>query len=954
MVKGQPTYQICPRIVPITESSCRGWTGARTLADIKARALQVRGARGHHCHREAATTAIGGGGGPGGGGGGATDEGGGRSGGSGDGGAAPGHPEPRGAPGAPGECASDLQRTQLLPPCALNGDHAQAETAMSRARREDLASLRKETSCPLQRVPDGPNSGLEDASRLPIAPTRDPPCQPLPPLPSRIPEPERLVEQLVLHPEGRTECESATTAWERGDEEPTPAIPSENSPGRALAGPVGVEEGTGQAPDSGSNPTMKDPVNMTPSSIPESSLASCLQDRPFDDESELGDSGPPTRESASRQENLKTEAPVSPGAAPWRPGLSNDEAGGQPEPNSREEVPSVKSQVREEWGKVAPLIPASPVGLMAEEGLDPPGHLASLWTVHSGCVDSSSSDCGQLEGEKPRINGDSEALSPHSESTDTASDFEGHFSEDSSEPEPSETLGPKRSSAVEQGEKHNWNRCASLSKVNGDLNLVTRTDGMGAPQSWVSRVCAVPPKIPDSLLLASPEYQPRPVSLDRPVSSVEAANPLVMQLLQGHLPLKKVLPPAHGGSKPEHPRLSLTAEQSPGGSLGMGSLQDPGENRCEVGKSSPESLLPESCEASTGFAGLEASQAPGAPLKMSKNSLSLDSLYPVTNPVAASGKAEVDFKEQLPPFSFEDQKEDRDLTQCSISSAAPDVSPGNLTTSRAPLFSSPNAVSSGPDQAGRALGDQNSAGGQGKKLFGSKNTAAALQCPRLVEPTPLPAEAPPAFPNRKSGPGKTSLSGGVQTAREDWAPKPPPASVGSIKSEKTLGGGPLKADAENRKAVGPGPRELVDHLQGMPFVLDLPFWKLPREPGKGLSQPLEPSSIPSQLNIKQAFYGKLSKLQLSSTSFNYSSGSSPFPKGLAGSVVQLSHKANFGASRSASLSLQMFADSGAVESISLQCACSLKAMIMCQGCGAFCHDDCIGPSKLCVLCLVVR
>ncbi|XP_017913188.1 PREDICTED: putative Polycomb group protein ASXL1 isoform X2 [Capra hircus] len=954
VVKGQPTYQICPRIVPITESSCRGWTGARTLADIKARALQVRGARGHHCHREAATTAIGGGGGPGGGGGGATDEGGGRGGGSGDGGEACGHPEPRGAPSAPGDRASDLQRTQLLPPCPLSGDHAQAETAVSRARREDLASLRKGKSCPLQKVLDGPNSGLEDAFQLPVAPTRDPPCQALPPLPSRIPEPERLVEHLVLHPEGRTECRSGTTAWERGDEEPAPTIPSENSPVRALARPIGLEEGTGQAPDSGSNPTMKDLVNVTPSSIPESSLASCLQDRPFDDESELDDSGPPTRESASRQENLKTEAPVSPGAAPWRPGLSNDEAAGQPEPDSREEVPSAKSQVREKWEKVAALIPASPASLTAEEGLDPPVCLASLWTVPSGCVDSGGSDCKQLDGDKPRVNGDSEALSPHSESTDTASDCEGHLSEDSSEAEPSAALGLKRSLVAEQGEKHNRNRCASLSKVNGNLSLVPRTDGMVAPQSWVSRVCAVPPKIPDSLLLASPEYQPRPVSLGRPTSSVEAANPLVMQLLQGHLPLKKVLPPAHGGSKPEPPRLLLTAEQSPGGSLGVGSLQDPGENRCEVGKSSPESLLPESCEASTGFARLEASQAPGAPLKMSKNAPSLDSLYPVTNPVAASGKAEVDFKEQLPPFSFEDQKEARDLSQCSISTAAPGVSLGNLTTSRAPLFSSPNAVSSGPDQAGRALGDQNSAGGQGKKLFGSKNTAAALQCPRLVEPTPLPADAPPAFPNRKSGPGKTSLSGGVQTAREDWVPKPPPASLGSIKSEKTLGGGPLKVDAENRKAVGPGPRDLVDHLQGMPFVLDLPFWKLPREPGKGLSQPLEPSSIPSQLNIKQAFYGKLSKLQLSSTSFNYSSGSPPFPKGLAGSVVQLSHKANFGASHSASLSLQMFTDSSTVESISLQCACSLKAMIMCQGCGAFCHDDCIGPSKLCVLCLVVR
>ncbi|XP_061899130.1 putative Polycomb group protein ASXL2 isoform X2 [Entelurus aequoreus] len=36
------------------------------------------------------------------------------------------------------------------------------------------------------------------------------------------------------------------------------------------------------------------------------------------------------------------------------------------------------------------------------------------------------------------------------------------------------------------------------------------------------------------------------------------------------------------------------------------------------------------------------------------------------------------------------------------------------------------------------------------------------------------------------------------------------------------------------------------------------------------------------------------------------------------------------------------------------CYCRLKAMIMCKGCGAFCHHDCIGPSELCVSCLVVR
>ncbi|XP_044119192.1 polycomb group protein ASXL1 isoform X1 [Neovison vison] len=962
VVKGQPTYQICPRIVPITESSCRGWTGARTLADIKARALQVRGARGHHCHREAATTAIGGGGGPGGGGGGATDEGGGRGGGSSDGGEACAHPEPSGAPGTPGECASDLQRTQLLPPRPLNGEHIQAGTAMSRARREDLIALRKEESCPRQRVPDVLTSGLEDASQPPIAPTGDQPCQALPPLSSQTPAPERLVEQPALHLDVRTEHEPGTTSWESDDEDRGPSVPPDSGPVQSLLGDVVLEGGPGQALDRDDHPTMKDPVNVTPSSTTVLPLAGCLQDRRCDEELGLGDSCPPTRESATRQEDLTTEALVSDGAAPWVLGLSKDEAVEQPGPDLRERVPSVEPQAVEEWEKALPVIPALPGELTAGEGLDPPNHFPLLWTVPSqGCADDGAgSDRNPVEGEKLRINGDSEALSPHGESTDTASDFEGHLSEDSSEADSSEATVVKRALAVDTDEKHSWNHSASLSKMNGDRSLVTRTDSMATPQSWVSRVCAAPQKIPDSLLLASTEYQPRLLSLGRPGSSLEATNPLVMQLLQGNLPLEKVLPPAQGTGRPESPRLPLLKEQSLGGSLGVRSSQDSAENSCVVGKSSSrpvraskEPLLPESREASPGLARLEPSQAPGAPQKISKTVPGLDSLYAGTELTAASGKAELDSKEQFSPASLED-KEASDVSQCSNLNAPPARSPGNLTTSRAPCFSSPNAVSLDPDQTGRALGSQNSAGGQGKKLFGPRNEAAALQRPKPVEPMPLPADAPPSFPSWKLGPSKNSVSGGVQTAREDWAPKPPPVSVGGIKSEKTSGGSPLKANAENRNATGPGPRELVDQLQGMPFVLDLPFWKLPREPGKGPGQPLEPSSIPSQLNIKQAFYGKLSKLQLSSTSFNYSSSSSTFPKGLAGSVVQLSHKANFSASHSASLSLQMFADSSTVESISLQCACSLKAMIMCQGCGAFCHDDCIGPSKLCVLCLVVR
>ena len=33
-------------------------------------------------------------------------------------------------------------------------------------------------------------------------------------------------------------------------------------------------------------------------------------------------------------------------------------------------------------------------------------------------------------------------------------------------------------------------------------------------------------------------------------------------------------------------------------------------------------------------------------------------------------------------------------------------------------------------------------------------------------------------------------------------------------------------------------------------------------------------------------------------------------------------------------------------------ACNVKAMIVCKQCGQFCHNDCIGPSKVCVSCLI--
>ncbi|NXV76206.1 ASXL1 protein, partial [Atlantisia rogersi] len=139
VVKGQPTYQICPRIIPSTEPSSRGRAGARTLADIKARALQAR------AQREAAAAAIGGGGGPGGGR--NTDEGG--------GGGEPGsRAEHRRARRAHGKRPPDLQRAQLLPPLRLNREQAgpalpagEGSSSSSLLPRQDPSSSKSEVEC---------------------------------------------------------------------------------------------------------------------------------------------------------------------------------------------------------------------------------------------------------------------------------------------------------------------------------------------------------------------------------------------------------------------------------------------------------------------------------------------------------------------------------------------------------------------------------------------------------------------------------------------------------------------------------------------------------------------------------------------------------------------------------------------------------------------------------------
>ncbi|XP_007474514.2 polycomb group protein ASXL1 isoform X1 [Monodelphis domestica] len=978
VVKGQPTYQICPRIVPNTEHSSRGRTGARTLADIKARALQAR------AQREAATASIGGGGGPGGGGGGNCDEGGGR-------GEASDHPEHRGAKRTHGRCTPNLQRTQLLPPGhVIDGEQALLEGETPEgdwllAEKVDLSSSPiEEESYMFHRVPDILTSESEEALP-PFTVTNGQPDDAMIQPSSDTLVHDWLSEKPDLPPDIRTEHESCITSQKEESEEQGQMALSENDSVQSQVGGVVLEKLADQTLSLDSNSTVKDCVySLEPSIIPELLLDERQQDGLLN-EVELNDLNPPPGEIGASQENLKDEALVADIVAPWLSVPSDAQTVQQQELDSRESTLPTERCSGSDEEKVVTTQTSDLLGCYpaTQDSIKPSDNLPKLWELSP--QGDMASVCKQIEEvQRLKMNGDCEVLSTHSESTDTASDLEAELTEDSAETDPGlqpsteEAAGGKGSSVVSEAEKCDWNQSDSSFKTKGeaykaDLLSVTSGDKGTELQSWVSHV-SNPLKSTESLPQGSSEKQPGSPCLARPVSSVEANNPLVMQLLQGNLTLEKVLPTASNSSKLEAMQpLSENMEQSSNDSFGESPPDPDPETNGNVagrnGSSSPRALrdlLPQECHNPGAVLpkpmGIQA--LPDTPPKNSKVIPNSDSPQPSANLVGSSGKLEVESKEKHSSCSFEEQKEltlTPSLSQHNNVDSSLGRSPGKQTAPRIPRFLSPNVISIGPNQVCGAPVDKNFVGGQGKKLFGSGflgNTAVALHHSRSAEP--LPPNIPtvePVFSNRKPGLSKGTVSGGgVQTSRAEWSPKQPPNSLSSIKNENMLacGGGPPKSNAENRKAIGHRPFELMEHFQGMPLVMDLPFFKLPREPGKGLNQPLEPSSIPSQLNIKQAFYGKLSKLQLNSTSFNYSSSTPAFPRSLAGSVMQLSHKANFASNHSASLSVQMFTDSSNMEEISLKCSCSLKAMIMCKGCGAFCHDDCIGPSKLCVLCLVVR
>uniref|UniRef100_A0A663ECR2 ASXL transcriptional regulator 1 n=1 Tax=Aquila chrysaetos chrysaetos TaxID=223781 RepID=A0A663ECR2_AQUCH len=856
VVKGQPAYQICPRIIPNTEPSSRGRTGARTLADIKARALQAR------AQREAATAAIGGGGGPGGGR--STDEGGG-------GGESSSHTEHRRSKRAHGKRSSDLQRTQLLSSLHVNGEKANSEVAAQEANTNSFLSSRQD-----------PFSSKSEGS-------------------------------------GDLERAAGTSSGE--------AQPGDGSPRRQFCDAL-----TG----SSLNNATSERFNGS-----ETFVEKCVAD----------------------SDNSKM---VTTGVEKAVPALYNFA-------HLQAEKESDGKLSNEEQNTESLVKPSLHDDFISQNRIDTSEKLLQL---RERCPRTEQENVHQplRETQEFKTNGDDEVQSTHSETTDTASDFEADVADENVEMDICFRSVSCREVAGKDSSRHSsterCDRIRSKSSVETDslacvVDFPAVAAMSAASQRWE-------PHAP------LPQKAERPTGSARPVSSVETSNPLVMQLLKGNLPLEEVLPVSHGNIKLEitQPLLdkqseSLSLQMERGSSCYFGKESSPdvgiktnAPSRSDDFHSMRSSMDPpeKKCGSGAALPRAEDAEDQSTSEKHSKVGSTLSCQDQLANVASASQKPE-DMGPRERTFSscsFEEQKElskvHRVPQHNPLTSVVTNRSPEKLNASTEPQFLSPTVTSLGPNQTGGTLVNKNYVGVQGKKLFGSgfpSNPSVRLHHSRALDQVSAMGTL---SPSKQIPLSKSCASGeGMPAARDEWTSKQHTDTLGGIKNENVLAcGSPAKSNTENEKDAAQNPVELTEHLQSVPLVMDLPFFKFSREPGKGHNHPLEPSSIPSQLNIKQAFYGKLSKLQLNSTSFNYSSSTPAFPRSLAGSMMQLTHKANFAANHNTSLSVQMFADSSSVDEISFKCSCSLKAMIMCKGCGAFCHDDCIGPSKLCVLCLVVR
>ncbi|XP_053427905.1 putative Polycomb group protein ASXL3 [Nycticebus coucang] len=512
------------------------------------------------------------------------------------------------------------------------------------------------------------------------------------------------------------------------------------------------------------------------------------------------------------------------------------------------------------------------------------------------------------------------------------------------------------------------------------------------------------------------------------LSSVEANNPLVTQLLQGNLPLEKVLPQPRLGAKLEISRLPLPLQTTSVGKTapernvvempssspnpeGKGYLagtlaplqmrkrenhpkkrvaRTVGEHtqvKCEPGKLLVEpDVKGVPCVISSGASQLGHSQPfkqewlskhPGPSrivhspeVKQQKRLLPScgfqQSLFHVDKnggfhpdagashrqqfyqmPMAARGPvptaALLQASSKAPvgcnAFAFNRHLEQKGLGEVSLSSAPHQLRVANML--------SPNM----PPKEGEEVG----------------GAAHALPNKALVRPPPPPLPPPPPPPPLAlppPPPPPPPLPPPLPAAEGPSDQKQPPVTMettkrlswpqstgicSNIKSEPPSFEEGLNSSCELAvKQVPYDQNEMKEQLKA--FALknaDFSSYLL-SEPQKPFTQL---AAQKMQVQQPQQLCGNFPTIHFGSTSFKRAASAIEKSMGILGSG---SNPATGLPGHNAQMPVQNFADNSNADELELKCSCRLKAMIVCRGCGAFCHDDCIGPSKLCVACLVVR
>ncbi|KFO27418.1 Putative Polycomb group protein ASXL3 [Fukomys damarensis] len=382
------------------------------------------------------------------------------------------------------------------------------------------------------------------------------------------------------------------------------------------------------------------------------------------------------------------------------------------------------------------------------------------------------------------------------------------------------------------------------------------------------------------------------------LSSVEANNPLVTQLLQGNLPLEKVLPQPRLGAKLEINRLPLPLQAT------------------SVGKTAPERSVAEMPSSSPNPDGKGYLAGMLVPTQMRK-------------------------RENHPKKRVARTVGDHTQIKCE---------PGKLLVDP-DVKGVPCVINSGISQLGHSQTFKQEWLNKHSMQNRIVHSPEVKQQKRLL---PACSFQQSLFHVDRNG----SFHPDAGTSHRQQFYQMPLAARGPVPTaallqtpSKTPVG--CNAFAFNRHLEQKGLGEVS--LPSAPHQLRLANMLSPNLPIKEGDEPQKPfaqlAAQKMQVQQQQQLCGNYPTIHFGSTSFKRAASAIEKSIGILGSG---SSPATGLPGQSAQMPVQNFADSSNADELELKCSCRLKAMIVCKGCGAFCHDDCIGPSKLCVACLVVR